>query len=721
MSRVFISYSHTDEEYEVKLRAHLASARRIEVKTFSDTLLRPGDHWPSETQRYMDEADAGILLLSCAFMNSECCGAELNSLIAREPPCRLFLVLIESCFWYHDKRLAEINLVNRKPVKESNNPDKALFDVAEKICKTLLEAPSLHRRRAARSTEEQDPWKRIGEAIEQGFFTPVLGPGCYEVTEKTRAAREHLDGRLEWLFQELAGDKNAREFVEGVALSAFKEKLGDRGQVAGAPVDVWMRDLIALQASLAKLGASCCQLLGNAMQERPRGFVDVHSLWAFVGEDPSLPDQPGQSNIRQRFFNVTDLAAELSKRLDSSVQPMRGLGIRGILAQLVMMTYSIFYGEIARENCDNAAREWKKKHRDLVTAAARLVTPPEIPDSTRISVSHVEWLGDLLWHTIRFDAPMYPSPDELAFQLSVCLGTKIPPRKERVGTVAEVADWRIRPALIRNLFRAYEVGSSSRAEDESHFYNTIARALLYEPPPKNAFSSRKGCGGEAVRSQRIKIAISTTFDRELERAFDRMKKTYHIVLPVYVHESEGEDQEHSDWEDDWLFVTITWDEFGQRIPFPGVHLRKGSLDKDDIDLSKRGIREPVIVKLHGSPLETLTNQSCMHRLSISDCDFIEAMISRDRFWPPGLREVLEVNRRVLCFIGYPLTDTRSRMRLSDHLEGENKCTLYLVDSPEDPLRHTLLNNINVILVLNRLEELPGRIESCLTQGSEGYS
>ena len=91
----------------------------------------------------------------------------------------------------------------------------------------------------------------------------------------------------------------------------------------------------------------------------------------------------------------------------------------------------------------------------------------------------------------------------------------------------------------------------------------------------------------------------------------------------------------------------------------------------------------------------------------------------------GLKELLEAQERVLCFVGYPLADTGSRLRLSDHLKREkDNRTLYFVDYPEDPLRHALLKRIRGIkvgLIQAKIDELPQLLLNLLDQTSDRES
>ena len=45
-NQIFISYSHADSEYQLRLRKHLSIFERAgNIKYWSDTQLRTGDQW----------------------------------------------------------------------------------------------------------------------------------------------------------------------------------------------------------------------------------------------------------------------------------------------------------------------------------------------------------------------------------------------------------------------------------------------------------------------------------------------------------------------------------------------------------------------------------------------------------------------------------------------------------------------------------------------------
>lgn len=704
--KIFISYSSKDEAHLSILLGHLKSAGLDNLDPLSDGRLEPGDLWEDELRRYMDQADAGILLLSSSFLQSQWCQKELDYLWSKPRPFRLLPVLVEKCFWRKVRALSQLQLVNSAaPISAASNLEDGWYDVAMKIQEVLANmrtTSDLQNRGDHLRQGSEARWENITKAIRKGVFTPVLGPGCYDVTEKTTEAKDHVRDRLNRILESIGSDAGARDYAEGVVASGLSAAV-DHSLIEKRPDPAWIGLLVELQAELARLGAHCCSLMGSAMQRHPRGFTDVHEMVVDLDEEvaPSV-----RATLRSSFFKAARSAKRLNQffeKLPSKErQSIEGLGIYGIRSQLFSFTYSIFYPEVSRRS-DQEAEEWKQDNIDFVAAAERLVRPADNQKFPRLALVQVEWIGDLLWQTIRFDAPMYPSSDELAFQLSVCLNG--PPRKERVGTVVELVGKEDRPDLLGKLFKAYEGSSAKRRKDVLEFYETIARSLFYHARSGSPAQGRimKGSGAEAASRKRVTIAISTNFDRELERALSDFHRTYHVLFPVYARDGEeaGEQIEEA-----WLLRTFRFDDEEKE------HWDDAMMIKSSNSLKGFSFEGPLVVKLYGSPRETLNKTAYAHRVSISDCDFIEAMVSRERYWPPDLKDLLVQGGRVLCFLGYPLSDPNSRLRLSDHLDREQRSgTLYLIDYPEDPLRHTLLEHINVKLVPTTIEEFLASLKS----------
>lgn len=728
MAKIFISYAHEDDEYKKLLYDQLSTlgAKGIDIEAVSDSDITPGSQWKEELERYMDAADAGVLLLSTSFLKSEWCRKEVERLRSR----KVFLlpVMVRACDWTGVVALAGVQGIIVDPDKLSRNDEGVWLEIAREIRTSVERMMRLASREGAVPTtlrktkveDWEDEWDRIRTAVEERLFTPILGPGCYEVKENTARARSFVRARLGWIQERLGTNKKAKQYLEGIVASNLKGAISEETSHETMPNEPSMRDLIELQACLARLGAACCDVVGKGMQERPCGFTDVRAYSISID----------QSGLRDLFFEATQLAAKLYEENKSRSQELinRGLGARGILEQLVMLTYMVFYRELG-DDCDRKAADWKEQNDSIVSAASELLHPG-LSGALKLSLSQLEWLAELLWHTIRFEAPMYPSPEDLSFQLSVCLDRPLPPRREKVSMVAEFAGRRRRVDLIRRWYQRYASGAAGGS-----FYKAITRALCYSPSGRERGTARRpGSAGESSARfrQRPSLVVTTNFDLELERAFDQAKSSYHVLYPVCLETGTDPNADGSDLPTDWLLRTVTWDSDGQPDQEDVLP------DQEDVLLGKASLRDagatfvgPLIVKLHGSPLHTPrpkrflsgppfepgAEPKVQHRISLSDSDFIKAITERDKFWPPNLDDLLHAHGRVLCFLGYPLRDADSRLRLSQHLRGgeQQDRTLYLVDFPVDALRQTLLKRIRVDLIKTTIEKLTSRFSEWLPE------
>ena len=70
MAKVFISYSHKDEEYKDALLEHMASLRRTgEVEEWHDRKIEPGKNWKNEISQHLHNSTIIIFLISASFIN----------------------------------------------------------------------------------------------------------------------------------------------------------------------------------------------------------------------------------------------------------------------------------------------------------------------------------------------------------------------------------------------------------------------------------------------------------------------------------------------------------------------------------------------------------------------------------------------------------------------------------------------------------------------------
>ena len=142
--RVFISYSHEDEELRNQLEVQLAMLKRQGlVEIWHDRRLVAGDRldWTISTE--LDRADIILLLVSPDFLASDYCykiekGRALERHLDGE--ARLISVILRPCDWRHTE-LAEFVVTPRdgRPITQWPDRDEAFLDVVQSIRAALEE------------------------------------------------------------------------------------------------------------------------------------------------------------------------------------------------------------------------------------------------------------------------------------------------------------------------------------------------------------------------------------------------------------------------------------------------------------------------------------------------------------------------------------------------------------------------------------------------------
>jgi hypothetical protein len=103
--KVFVSYSHIDEELKDAVLRHLKPLERMNlINEWHDRKLLAGDAWGNEINRNLEEADIVLLLVSIDFINSKYCyDVELDRALERhaEGTCRVVPIILRGCLWQH--------------------------------------------------------------------------------------------------------------------------------------------------------------------------------------------------------------------------------------------------------------------------------------------------------------------------------------------------------------------------------------------------------------------------------------------------------------------------------------------------------------------------------------------------------------------------------------------------------------------------------------------
>ncbi|MFF9216237.1 TIR domain-containing protein [Streptomyces viridosporus] len=149
-ARMFISYSHRDDEFRSQLEKHLSTLRyRGLLDSWSDRQIRPGDDWAGSIDENLESADIILLLVSADFLASEYCrDVEMRRALERhrEGTARVVPVVLRACDW-NGFPFGSFQALPRdgRPVTAWPNPDEAFTDIAVWLRTTLEDIAQSHR------------------------------------------------------------------------------------------------------------------------------------------------------------------------------------------------------------------------------------------------------------------------------------------------------------------------------------------------------------------------------------------------------------------------------------------------------------------------------------------------------------------------------------------------------------------------------------------------
>lgn len=136
--KVFLSYSHKDEDIKESLDAHLTTLKRCGfIDTWDDRKIQGGEEWDSLIKKQVLEADIILLLISANFIASEYIWKkELSLAIERHEKKEAVVVpiFIKPCDWT-GLAFSKIQGIPRNgmPVTKYPDYDEALMEVAKGV------------------------------------------------------------------------------------------------------------------------------------------------------------------------------------------------------------------------------------------------------------------------------------------------------------------------------------------------------------------------------------------------------------------------------------------------------------------------------------------------------------------------------------------------------------------------------------------------------------
>jgi len=145
--KVFMSYSHRDEEVRDRLHVHLAGMKREElIEAWYDREILGGDDFDQVISDQLEDADLFLLLITPDFINSNyCIERELSRALERHHAgtARVIPIIAEPCDWKSLPSLKGLKALPKdgKPISEWVNANNAFVDIVEELRRIVAASP----------------------------------------------------------------------------------------------------------------------------------------------------------------------------------------------------------------------------------------------------------------------------------------------------------------------------------------------------------------------------------------------------------------------------------------------------------------------------------------------------------------------------------------------------------------------------------------------------
>ncbi|RYG98035.1 MAG: toll/interleukin-1 receptor domain-containing protein [Alphaproteobacteria bacterium] len=142
MARLFISYSHADEEFKAQLEKHLSLLRRSgRIEIWNDRCILPGQEFAGQIDQNLELADIILLLVSHNFIASDYCfEIEMRRALERHEKgeARVVPVILDHCSW-HSAPFGKINALprNGQAITKYPNANEAFTEITAGIERLL--------------------------------------------------------------------------------------------------------------------------------------------------------------------------------------------------------------------------------------------------------------------------------------------------------------------------------------------------------------------------------------------------------------------------------------------------------------------------------------------------------------------------------------------------------------------------------------------------------
>ncbi|MCD6222040.1 TIR domain-containing protein [bacterium] len=163
--KIFISYSHHDENYIEEFKKHLALLKDKDlVEEWYDRKILPGEDYQSKIDYNLEDADIICMFISANFFDSPNCKKEKKKAIElqKKKGIQVIPIILSHCKWEDDEDISKLLALptDGKPISSFPNRDEAWVDVYEGVKKVIEKEMKI---RELKITEEFENFLRNAE------------------------------------------------------------------------------------------------------------------------------------------------------------------------------------------------------------------------------------------------------------------------------------------------------------------------------------------------------------------------------------------------------------------------------------------------------------------------------------------------------------------------------------------------------------------------------
>jgi uridine kinase len=220
--KLFISYSHTDEQQIDMLRKHIAPLKLNGlIEEWYDRGIIPGKELQDHLDTNLQDADVICLAISASFLSSAACQKEKSQALdlRKSRGVAVVPVILSDCGWLDDKEISSLLALptDGTPVTRFSGPDTAWHAVYEGIKRVLEDAAAITQLELA-----QD-------------FVDFLQSTDLLAKAHSQKDRLHLDDIFIW--PELAKYDDLRDYEKTIRSERLVEEYAERLRIVVAGAD----------------------------------------------------------------------------------------------------------------------------------------------------------------------------------------------------------------------------------------------------------------------------------------------------------------------------------------------------------------------------------------------------------------------------------------------------------------------------------------------------